>query len=154
MYNYSYNKDIKYNCKECNEYETQYISKKKLNILIVDADDVSSSSFKTFLVQRGHNVNSLNNGISCILNCQTNKYDVIFLDYNINDIKYDQLVDFLKDIYKIKSLIVAYINNSNLSINNNLLKLIMDSLEKKVLDIKSLKQSIERKYKSSIILFE
>lgn len=153
MYNYTYNLDKKYkcdDCKECKEYETQYNTKKKLDILIVDSNTQSSELFKKLLELRGHNVKSLNDGISCITNCQHNKYDVIFIDNHISDIDRDQLVDFLKDIYKIKSLIFAYQNNNN---DLNLLNLLMENLESKTTDIQSLKR-IEKKYKSSIILFE
>jgi CheY-like chemotaxis protein len=161
MYNYTYNFDKKYNCddcKECKEYETRYNTKKKLNILVVDNDAKSSELFKNILELRGHNVKSLNDGISCITNCQHNNYDVIFLDYHISDIDRDQLVDFLKDIYKVKSLIFAYTSDNNTDqiirpIDINLLNILMDNLESKITDIQSLKR-IEKKYKSSIILFE
>jgi len=99
MNNYSYNHD--------------HNKKSNLNILIVDDDQTSLELFKDLLEFRGHTVVTLNEGVRCISNLQSNNYDVIFLDYHIGDIDGVDLADFIKDIFKHKSLIFAYTGDSS-----------------------------------------
>lgn len=85
-----------------------YTKKRNFNILIVDDDEQSSSLFKELLELRGHTVCSINEGGQCISKCQHNSYDIIFLDYHLEDINGVDLADFIKDIFKSKALIFAY----------------------------------------------
>ena len=90
-----------------------YSQKNKLNILIVDDDNNSSSLFKEILELNGYNVQTLDEGVKCISNCMKNKYDIIFLDYHIGDIDGADLADCLKDVLKTQSLIYAYTGDTN-----------------------------------------
>jgi len=85
-----------------------YKKSKKLDILIVDDDELSAELFKEYLSIRGHNVLSLNEGVKCISQCMKNKFDIIFLDYHIGDIDGVELADCLKDVLKTQSKIYAY----------------------------------------------
>ena len=90
-----------------------YNKRIKLNILIVDDDENASELFKEILELRGHNVVTLNEGVRCISNIQTQKYDLIFLDYHIGDIDGVDLADFIKDIFKSNALIFAYTGDNS-----------------------------------------
>ena len=92
-----------------------YNKRIKLNILIVDDDENASELFKEILELRGHNVVTLNEGVRCISNVQTQKYDLIFLDYHIGDIDGVDLADFIKDIFKSNALIFAYTGDNSSS---------------------------------------
>ncbi len=92
-----------------------YNKRIKLNILIVDDDENASELFKEMLELRGHNVVTLNEGVRCISNIQTQKYDLIFLDYHIGDIDGVDLADFIKDIFKSNALIFAYTGDNSSS---------------------------------------
>ena len=110
--------DIRYNTNKTNktyDYNSNntYNRRLKLNILIVDDDDVASELFKELLELRGHNVVTLNEGVRCISNVQTNNYDLIFLDYHIGDIDGVDLADFIKDIFKSNALIFAYTGDNS-----------------------------------------
>jgi CheY-like chemotaxis protein len=98
--NYTYNVDYSYD-------------NKKLNILIVDDDTISSELFKDILESYGHNVKTLDEGVKCLSNCIKNDYDIIFLDYHIGDIDGVELADCLKDVLHKKSSIYAYTGDSN-----------------------------------------
>jgi len=101
----------------------QSITKKKtFDILIVDDDIDASELFKSILELRGHNVVSLNEGVSCISSCKDREFDIIFMDYHICDIDGITLTDFLKDIYKTNSLIFAYTGDSSAEALNNFKK--------------------------------
>ena len=70
---------------------------KTLSILIVDDDELSSSYFKKILELRGHIVTTLNEGIRCVSKINQNKYDLIFMDYHIDDINGDEVIN-LKNV--------------------------------------------------------
>lgn len=59
---------------------------KKLNFLIVDDDQLSRDSLKDMLKTRGHNVTTLDEGMKCVNRCSECKYDVIFMDYHMDDL--------------------------------------------------------------------
>ncbi len=58
----------------------------KLNILIVDDDELPRESLKDIVKMRDHNVTTLDEGLKCVNRCNENKYDVIFMDYHIGDL--------------------------------------------------------------------
>ena len=89
------------------------IKRKIYNILIVDDDKDTSEIFKSVLELRGHKVNTLHEGVSCISECKNNNYDIIFMDYHIPDIDGVQLADFIRDIYKSNSTLFAFTGDSS-----------------------------------------
>lgn len=104
--------DYKYNLNY-----TYSTTKNRLNILIVDTDNIYGTKFKDYLYKRGHNVCIVNEGISCISKCMKNNYDIIFIDYHITDINSIELIECLKEVVKITSQIYLY-TNDNILINN------------------------------------
>lgn len=100
--------EYKYSIDNC-----YYKNKKKINVLIVDDDELSTELFKEYLLICGHNVLSLNEGVKCISSCMKNNFDIIFLDYHIGDIDGIELADCLKDVLKTKSKIYAYTGDNN-----------------------------------------
>jgi CheY-like chemotaxis protein len=138
-----------------------YISKKRLNILIVDDDRNSSELFKEYLTIRGHNVYTLDEGVKCISSCMKNKYDIIFLDYHIGDIDGVELADCLKDVLKTESLIYAYTGDNSsdairkfkeIGMNGVIIKPInLTDINNIIIDIEE--RNIKRKKYSNIIIF-
>ena len=95
--------------KKCNE------KVKKLNLLIVDDDDNARASLEEILKIRGHNVTSLDEGMKCVNRCSDNKFDIIFMDYHINDIDHEigkldgtDVAVMVRDCFDVNSLIYAY----------------------------------------------
>jgi CheY-like chemotaxis protein len=148
-------------------YGYNLIRKNKLNILVVDDDETSLELFKEILEFRGHNVTTVNEGVRCISNLQTNYYDIIFLDYHIGDIDGVDLADCIKDVFKHKSLIFAYTGDSSTSaierfkiigMNGALIKpLSIDLIDSIMNMIEKNDKNIENKLKmindSSMIIF-
>jgi len=145
--------------------------KKSLNILIVDDDLKAGECFKTILELRNHNVTILNEGIRCISKCLTNHYDIIFMDYHIDDINGDEITEIIKNDYSNKSQIFAYtgdksdsaINNFKESgmygaiikpVNMSLFNEVMNVLEKDVEKIdKSCLKRLSRRSRGNILVF-
>jgi CheY-like chemotaxis protein len=93
---------------------------KKLNILIVDDDKNSRESLRDILVIRGHNVITLDEGMKCINRCSDNHFDIIFMDYHINEIESDvgeltgtDIIRLLKDCYNQDSIMYAYTGDNS-----------------------------------------
>lgn len=90
-------------------------SGKKLNILIVDDDENSRDSLRDMIKMRGHNVTTLDEGMKCVNRCSQNKYDIIFMDYHIDDIDGDigelsgtDVIRIVRDCFDVDSVIYAY----------------------------------------------
>lgn len=86
--------------------------KRSFDILIVDDDKETSEMFKDILEMRGHTVTTIYEGVKCISTCKSKTYDIIFMDYHIEDIDGVQVTDFIRDIYKTNSIIFAYTGDS------------------------------------------
>ena len=96
-----------------------YNKKKSLNILIVDDDNECSTLFKKILELRGHKVDSINEGIGCVSKCHKTNYDIIFMDYHIEDIDGDQISTIIREDLNNKSKIFAYTGDkTNSAIEN------------------------------------
>ena len=88
---------------------------KKLNILIVDDDKNSRESLRDMLVIKGHNITTLDEGMKCINRCSDNHFDLIFMDYHINELDSEigdltgtDIIRLLKDCYNQDSCSVIY----------------------------------------------
>lgn len=88
---------------------------KKLNILIVDDDKNSRESLRDMIKIRGHNVTTLDEGMKCVNRCSENKFDIIFMDYHIDDIDGDigelngtDVIRIVRDCFDVDSVIYAY----------------------------------------------
>jgi CheY-like chemotaxis protein len=96
---------------------------KKLNILIVDDDENSRDSLKDMILARGHNVTTLDEGMKCVNRCFENKFDIIFMDYHINDLDGEldgtDIIKMVKECFDVESVIYAYTgDNTTKAINN------------------------------------
>lgn len=99
---------------------------KKLNILVVDDEKDSRESITDIIKLRGHNVISLDEGMKCVNRCHKNKYDLILMDYHINDIDGSigeltgaDIIRTLRECFDIDSKIYAYTgDNTNKTIDD------------------------------------
>lgn len=95
------------------------INEKKLNILIVDDDETSRNLFKEMLELRGHKITTLDEGLKCINRCSKNKYDIIFMDYHMEDVDGSEITgteitNMLKDYFDVDSMIFAYTGDNSI----------------------------------------
>ena len=98
-------------------------SEKKLNILIVDDDENSRESLRYILSSKGHNITTLDEGMKCVSRCSNIKFDLIFMDYHINDldgtITGTDITKMVKECFEIDTPIYAYTgDNSRDAIND------------------------------------
>lgn len=90
------------------------LSKRRcFNILIVDDDKNASELFKQILEIRGHNITVINEGTTCISSCQNRAYDIIFMDYHIEDINGVDITELIKDVFHMNSIIFAYTGDTS-----------------------------------------
>lgn len=98
---------------------------KKLKLLIVDDDDNARESLEVILKTRGHDVVALDEGMKCVNRCFDNKFDIIFMDYHINDIDNEigeldgtDVTRMVRECFDVDSLIYAYTgDNTTYAIN-------------------------------------
>jgi CheY-like chemotaxis protein len=147
-----------------------YNKNKELDVLIVDDDKESVESMKDLLEISGHNVTIVDEEARCITLCSNTTYDLIIMDYHMQDVDGDKIIEIIKED-NVKSTIFAFTgdktNNAldtfkKLNINgiiykpitpDNFLELI-NMLSKKVNpDISSLKE-ISNRSNGEIIVFD
>lgn len=87
---------------------TKYIGKKQFNILVVDDDEYVASTLTEILTKRGHTVTYLTEGLSCISKCQYTYYDIIFMDFHLDDMNGVDVIDVLKEVSKISPIVFAF----------------------------------------------
>lgn len=112
-----------------------YNKKKSLNILIVDDDSDCSNLFMKILELRGHKVDLINEGIRCVSKCYNTNYDIIFMDYHIEDIDGDQISLIIREDLNNKSNIFAYTGDKSLNAINTFKNSGMDGALYKPIDI-------------------
>jgi CheY-like chemotaxis protein len=77
-------------------------------ILIVDDDNDTAESFAEILRNRGHLVTVANEGIVCVGKCQNYNYDIIFMDFHMDNVDGVDTADLIKNICHKKSIIFAF----------------------------------------------
>jgi two-component system, sensor histidine kinase len=94
---------------------------KKLNFLIVDDDQSSRESLRDMLKTRGHNVTTLDEGMKCVNRCSEHKYDIIFMDYHMDDLGDDlgeingtTVTKIVRDCFDVKCDVYAYTGDNSL----------------------------------------
>jgi len=90
-----------YKLKSCN-------IKNKFNILIVDDEIEIAELLGEILKNRGHNVCIETEGVSGLSKCQSNQFDIIFMDFHMNDMNGIDVTDLLKNSCMNTSLIFAF----------------------------------------------
>jgi CheY-like chemotaxis protein len=111
-----------YNSKIFDPEQKYKQSFKRLNILIVDDDENSRYSLRDLIKIRGHNVITLDEGMKCVNRCSDNIFDIIFMDYHINDLEGEvtgiEITNIIRDCFNNESIIYAYTgDNSTEAIN-------------------------------------
>jgi CheY-like chemotaxis protein len=88
---------------------------RKLKLLIVDDDDGARESLISIIKTRGHDITALDEGMKCVNRCSENIFDVIFMDYHINDIDQEigelngtDVTKLVRDCFDAESSIYAY----------------------------------------------
>lgn len=98
---------------------------KKLNILIVDDDQFARESLKDMIKTRGHAVTTIDEGMKCVNRCFDHKYDIIFMDYHMDDLG-DELgeidgttvMEIVRECFDMDCIVYAYTgDNSSDAIN-------------------------------------
>jgi len=122
---------------------------KHYNILIVDDDHNIANIFKDILVYRGHKVTIITESISCLGKCQDTYYDIIFMDFHMENLNGVELTDIIRDVYKNKSLVFAFTGDDSRSALNLFKENGMDGALIKPIDIEivsNLMNSLEVKH--------
>lgn len=145
--------------------------KKCFRILIVDDDNNMAQMFSEILKYRGHNVTIVNEGALCINKCHNDFYDIIFMDFHLEDLDGVNVTDVIRNVCGTKSLIFAFTGDDNSHtikkfkdigmtgalikpLDINLINKIMTSLEfRNDLDKKVIYVCAEHKYGKQLILF-
>src|SRR5680860_1589995 len=87
-------------------------TKKTLKILIVDDDLNSRESLRDIIKTQGHDVTTLDEGMKCVNRCSQNDFDIIFMDYHINDLDGElngmDIAQMVKEYFDINVIIYAY----------------------------------------------
>jgi CheY-like chemotaxis protein len=98
----------------------------KLNILIVDDDENSRESLRYILNSYGHNITTLDEGMKCVNRCAHIKFDLIFMDYHINDldgdIKGSDVTQMVKECFDTTVPIYAYTGDNSTDAINDMKK--------------------------------
>jgi CheY-like chemotaxis protein len=146
--------------------------RKTFNILIVDDDVIGAECLKEILELKGHRVNIVDDGSRSITLCQSNKYDVVFMDYHLDGLDGVQLTNILKDDMIKKTIILAYTgDNSSLAlelfknsgmdgivvkpIDLSIINMLLCQIEEKILNNKSddMHSFIKKTKKNSVLFF-
>jgi CheY-like chemotaxis protein len=101
--------------------ETKYNEiNNKLNILIVDDDKDTRESLCDIISSRDHNVLIIDEGYKAINKCREIDFDIIFMDYHMNDLNDEfgevngaEIVSMLNKIYNMKTDIFAFTGDSS-----------------------------------------
>ncbi len=94
-----------------------------LRILIVDDDENARESLKDMIKTRGHHsITTLDEGMKCVNRCYENTFDIIFMDYHINDIDNEigeldgmDVTRMVRECFNVNSVIYAYTGDSTSS---------------------------------------
>lgn len=70
---------------------------KSLSILIVDDDYDTVESLRLILLNEGHAITTVEEGPRCITLCENNIYDIIFMDYHLEGLNGDVVIDIIKN---------------------------------------------------------
>lgn len=109
--------------------------KHQFKILIVDDDITIAKTLGEILQERGHIVTVTDEGISCINKCQNGYFDIIFMDYHLNDINGTDTADLIKSNFKTKSIIFAFTGDDSVTALKQFKKIGMDGALIKPIDI-------------------
>lgn len=90
LFNHNNNQLHMYKTKISDPNQNYNVKKNQLKILVVDDDELSRESLKDMIMLRGHDVTTLEEGMKCVNRCSQIIFDLIFMDYHIEDIGGDE----------------------------------------------------------------
>jgi two-component system sensor histidine kinase RpfC len=90
------------------EHNYKLIKNKPLSILIVDDDDDTVESLRLILLSEGHSITTVEEGPRCITLCENNIYDIIFMDYHLDGLNGDTIIEIIKNHSMNTSRIFAF----------------------------------------------
>ena len=95
----------------------------RLNVLIVDDDEHSRESLKDIIETRGHRVTVLDEGMKCVNRCSESTFDIIFMDYHINDLDGEingtDVTKMVRECFDIETPVYAYTGDNSLKAIND-----------------------------------
>jgi len=109
--------------------------KNELKILVVDDDNFIAESLGEILSARGHMVTIANESMSCLGKCQTVEYDVIFMDFHLDDYDGANTTDLLKNVCKNKSIVFGFTGDDSKATITEFMKMGVDGAIIKPIDI-------------------
>lgn len=111
--------------------EQKYVPEhRKLKVLIVDDDENSRESLKDIISSRGHSVTALDEGMKCVNRCSEFTFDIIFMDYHINELEGDMITELcgtdvtqmVRECFEVDTIIYAYTGDNSISAVNDFKK--------------------------------
>lgn len=115
------------------EKTLQYTNQFK--ILIVDDDNFVAESLGEILSERGHSVTIANESMQCLGQCQTNVFDIIFMDFHLDDYDGANTTDLLKTVLNNKSTVFGFTGDDSKSTINQFMKMGVDAAIIKPIDV-------------------
>lgn len=124
------------------------------SILIVDDDKIVSNIFGEILSNRGHNVIIVHDCASCINKCQNTNFDIIFMDFHMDNINGVDMTDLLKNVCNNKSIIFALTGDDskkainqfkNIGMNGAIIKPLNIDLINKLMNSLEIKKEFNKK---------
>lgn len=109
--------------------------KKYFNILIVDDDVEIATFFGEILQNRGHDVTIVSEGTSCIGKCQNHHYDILFIDFHMENLNGVDIVGLIKNTQLRQSIVFAFTGDDSIAAITRFKSIGMDGAIIKPLDI-------------------
>lgn len=135
-------------------------SKHQFKILIVDDDIDMAETFGEILKSRGHSITVANEGISSIAKCQNFQYDIIFMDFHLDDMSGVDAVELIKKVCCVKSLIFAFTGDDsgsaisefkNIGMSGAIIKPIDIDLINKLMNSLELRNDLDKRVIKNIV---
>lgn len=101
---------------EINKCAYRINTKKQYKIMIVDDDVDIANMLQTILGSRGHNVTVVTDCISCLNKCQLSNYDVIFMDFYMENIDGVDLIKIINDACNSNPIVFAFTGDDSKNI--------------------------------------
>lgn len=107
----------------------------QFNILVVDDDNFIAESLSDILSDRGHMVTIANESMSCIGKCQYIDFDIIFMDFHLEDYDGANTTDLLKNVCNNKSIVFGFTGDDSKTTISEFMKMGVDGAIIKPIDI-------------------
>lgn len=109
--------------------------KNQFKILVVDDDNFIAESLGEILTERGHLVTIANESMQCLGECQSNSFDIIFMDFHLEDYNGADTTDLLKSVLNNKSIVFGFTGDDSNGTITEFMKMGVDAAIIKPIDI-------------------